>query len=403
MKQYVSYSVLLTVFLSLSVSVGFADDALNKQLYQAVQFQDLPQIQGLVSKGADVNHKENGRPILGWAAQNGNAEVVSALLKLGANPNIADDGVGHTPLMRAIDTQFVDIAKALLDGKADPNAKNLDGESCLMMAMHSGKVELVKLLIDAGADVNAASPDGNTAALIAAQDGSPTALEMIKILGDAKANFNISNASYTPLVYATEQGNLELVKALISAGADVNGKTQLNATPLQSAISYPEVLKTLLEAKADPNTVTSYGTPLLIDALQRNEFEVAKILIQAGADTQKPDQYGNAALDVAERNGATEIAELIKAENSQKNGNAVADADMGDIPTSAWKGCTIADAAQKQMELHGLLQAQVNAGKMSSDIFRTFGDDTKDYASMLASNPEEACKLFARLRKKYGV
>ncbi|MCB0330621.1 MAG: ankyrin repeat domain-containing protein, partial [Bdellovibrionales bacterium] len=379
------------------------DDALNKQLYQAVQFQDVAQIQALASKGADVNHKENGRPILGWAAQNGNVEVVSALLKLGANPNIADEGVGHTPLMRAIDTQFIEIAKTLLNGKADPNAKNQDGESCLMMAVQSGKPELVKALVDGGADVNTSTPEGNTAALYAAQDGSPNALEMIKILGEAKANFNVSNSSYTPLVYATEQGNVELVKALIAAGADVNGKTQLGATPLQSAINYPEVLKILLDTKADPNTVTSYGTPLLLDALQRNEFEVAKVLLQAGADPQKPDQYGNVALEIAERNGASEIAGLIKAENAKKNGTVVADANPGDIPTSAWKGCTIADAARKQMELHGLLQAQVNAGKMSSDIFRTFGDDTKDYASMLSSNPEEACKLFARLKNKYGV
>ena len=55
------------------------------------------------------------------------------------------------------------------------------------------------------------------------------------------------------------------------------------------------------------------------------------------------------------------------------------------------------------MEIHGLLQAQVDAGKISSDIFRTFSEDTKDYGEMLTRNPPEACQLLRKLRVKYGV
>ena len=65
--------------------------------------------------------------------------------------------------------------------------------------------------------------------------------------------------------------------------------------------------------------------------------------------------------------------------------------------------CSIADAAKKQMELHGMLQAEVDAGKRSSDIFRQFGEDTKGYAEMLSTNPSAACKLFDDLKIKYKV
>ena len=65
--------------------------------------------------------------------------------------------------------------------------------------------------------------------------------------------------------------------------------------------------------------------------------------------------------------------------------------------------CSIADAATKQMELHGLLQAEVTAGRMSSDIFRQFGEDTKGYAEMLSTNPSAACKLFDDLKVKYKL
>lgn len=65
--------------------------------------------------------------------------------------------------------------------------------------------------------------------------------------------------------------------------------------------------------------------------------------------------------------------------------------------------CSIADAAKKQMELHGMLQKEVDAGKRSADIFRQFNEDTKGYGEMLSTNPSAACKLFDDLKVKYKV
>jgi hypothetical protein len=65
--------------------------------------------------------------------------------------------------------------------------------------------------------------------------------------------------------------------------------------------------------------------------------------------------------------------------------------------------CSLADAAKKQMELHGKLQAEVDAGKRDSDIFRQFNEDTKGVAEMYSTNPSEACKLFDELAIKYKV
>jgi hypothetical protein len=55
------------------------------------------------------------------------------------------------------------------------------------------------------------------------------------------------------------------------------------------------------------------------------------------------------------------------------------------------------------MELHGLLQAEVNAGRKPVDIFQTFNEDTKGYAEMLSTNPSKACELFDSLKTKYGL
>lgn len=65
--------------------------------------------------------------------------------------------------------------------------------------------------------------------------------------------------------------------------------------------------------------------------------------------------------------------------------------------------CSMADAAKKLMEIHGLLQKEVDSGRKTADVFRDYNEDTKPYAEMLGRNPSEACDLLEKLRKKYGV
>jgi hypothetical protein len=65
--------------------------------------------------------------------------------------------------------------------------------------------------------------------------------------------------------------------------------------------------------------------------------------------------------------------------------------------------CSMADAAKKLMEIHGLIQKEVDAGRKSSDVFRDFNQDTLPYAEMLGRDPNEACALLEKVRKKYGV
>ena len=65
--------------------------------------------------------------------------------------------------------------------------------------------------------------------------------------------------------------------------------------------------------------------------------------------------------------------------------------------------CTLEDAAKRQMEVHGLLQAEVNAGRRSQDVFRDFAKDTLPFAELISKNPSEACALLDRVKTKYGL
>jgi len=65
--------------------------------------------------------------------------------------------------------------------------------------------------------------------------------------------------------------------------------------------------------------------------------------------------------------------------------------------------CSIADAAKKQMEVHGMLQAEVNSGKRNSEIFREFNYDTRAFGEMLSTDPSKACELLDQLKVKYNL
>jgi hypothetical protein len=65
--------------------------------------------------------------------------------------------------------------------------------------------------------------------------------------------------------------------------------------------------------------------------------------------------------------------------------------------------CSVADASKKLMYIHGLLQAEVDAGKRSSDIFRQYNDDTASFGELLMKNPSEACALLDSIKEKYHL
>lgn len=285
----------------------------EEELVRAVQVQDLAKVKALIAKGADVKHMESDRPLLAWAAQSPNVEIVKALIQAGAEVDAVDPGFGETSLFRAVENQHVDNVKELLRAKANPNAKEANGEPVLARAVKGEKAEIVSALVDAGADVAYLSPDGDSLAMLATQASTSASAEIIRILGKAKADLNASNAFHTPLYYAADLGNVEIVKALLESGADANAATQSGRTPLYAAIKNGEITALLLSAKADPNQQSQGASPILIAAIENGSDDAVKALLKGGANVNVSDDYGNSALKVAQNYSKTELAELLKA------------------------------------------------------------------------------------------
>lgn len=145
-----------------------------------------------------------------------------------------------------------------------PEGKTIDkdffpqGTTPLMIASFYGYIDSVKNLISKGANVNAQTDfsendifEYSQTALSYAVDKNQT--EIVKILLDNKAKVSNDQKGSTPLVSACANGNIDIVKMLITHGADVNIPAGEDFTPLFAATinNKPEIVEILVEAGAN--------------------------------------------------------------------------------------------------------------------------------------------------------
>lgn len=128
-----------------------------------------------------------------------------------------------------------------------------------------------------------------------------------------------AEAGWTPLLYAVAQGYPEIVKILLDAGANPDDSNVHKITPLMYSARYGnlEICKILLDHVADLNVQDVYGMSALIVASRDGHIEVVKELLDAGADPRIITLEGKKALDYAYERGHGQIAKLLK--KAEKN------------------------------------------------------------------------------------
>lgn len=158
---------------------------------------------------------------------------------------------------------------------------------------------------------------------------------------------DVMNFSQTPLHEAAAGGHTELVKLLIARGANVNktsgNLTHDHGTPLVWLHRHPcdeeslKIAKMLVEAGADVNAESSWGTPLEIWAGQKNQDSCSRAIVAILRDAEriKAELKERTARAAAEKaRGEQVLAELAvrgsDIEAAEKEGDAAAAA--GDAP-----------------------------------------------------------------------
>lgn len=140
-------------------------------LHKAVKDGDYYAARNAIVKGANVNARDDyGVPLIYVAAESGNAGMVYLLVDAGANPDLTDRKTSTTALMTAAQRNNSDMAKMLIQRKANLDKEDKSGETALIKASRLGHEDIVRMLIDAGADLDHQDYTGRSA-LRYAEDG----------------------------------------------------------------------------------------------------------------------------------------------------------------------------------------------------------------------------------------
>lgn len=113
------------------------------------------------------------------------------------------------------------------------------------------------------------------------------------------------------LVPLALSGDLPALRSAIPEGSDANPEDLVHPLYLASQKGHEEVVNYLLDLGANPNSATSFGTPLGI-AARNSHLGIVAALLAAGADPNLPGgEYGMMPLHQAAERGAIESASLL--------------------------------------------------------------------------------------------
>ena len=120
----------------------------------------------------------------------------------------------ESPLTLASCGGHVELANLLIERGANLEEVNDEGYTPLMEASREGHEEMVALLLAQGADINSQTEETQETALTLACCGG--FLEVVSILIKAEADIELGCS--TPLMEASQEGHLDLVRFLITHG-----------------------------------------------------------------------------------------------------------------------------------------------------------------------------------------
>ena len=147
----------------------------------------------------------------------GDVGLTKLLLENGADPNSHNDA-GYTPLNLAAQRRHHGAVRALLESnRANVNARNGAGWTSLAEAAHHGQLEIARSLLEYKANVNLPDNDKYTPLLRAAQSGHLSLVTCL--LDEGKADINVVNKDgWSALAEASWHGFIEMVQALLARG-----------------------------------------------------------------------------------------------------------------------------------------------------------------------------------------
>ena len=340
----------------------------------------------LLEAGADVNLADTkGQSALIIAVQMGLDGMIEKLLSHNADPNVCNAESESALHIAAAFNKYSAIPRLLQASKygalQDAYAMRLDnkGRSPLHVAALHGQLDALEELLNYPAlDITLRDKDGKTALelaknddvrrelqahgatkendallLRAADDGDVGTVQRLVQPIEPGSSLRLSFAdathpvtSLTALHFAARRGHCDVIRVLLEAGADPNSVFNLMGwSPLYSAAYHGHVdaVRLLLSAGADPTVYDLDGMTPLHVAASKNLQSMISVLLAGGAELEARTHAGWTPLHVAAFNSRLEaVRDLIGHGADPK-----AIADLGKTPAEYASNPLVASVIQE--------------------------------------------------------
>ena len=265
----------ITLVVLLLVGAGTAQAA-TSEVADAAMRGDRQAVRAALARKADVNAAQvDGTTALHWAVERDDLEMADLLIRGGARVD-ARTREGVMPLQLATVNGSAAMLDRLLKAGADPNAPfTTAGDTAIMMAARTGKTDAIRVLVESGANVNAKETWGGT----------------------------------TALMWAVSEGHADATRALIAAGAEANARSNYVAAANGRGFEGRTPVANRTDPKTE-EFASGWLTPLTL-AAREGDVELTRILLDAGADVNTVAGDGKTALAVAVFNGNYDVASLL--------------------------------------------------------------------------------------------
>lgn len=290
----------------------------------------------LIEKGVNVNEPFNGVSPLIHRSGSGPEHMVRFLLHAGADVNAQfqrkddpDHPPGTTALIQAIAHNKPEIVRLLLEARADLKLCDADSHNALWHAAFWNRTAIIKELVQRGAPLNddvlfgpVRAGNAETVELLLSKGANPNC-RLRPCLpgfmkGDTLLGKAITSIEHREVRIGKKIGVIDypssIALALIKAGADPN-QIWINRPPINLAAftGHLEILKALLRAGAEVDARDTTGNTALADACVKGHIEIVKVLIEAGADVNIVGRDRKTPLQFAQEGGHQEVVKILKA------------------------------------------------------------------------------------------